>query len=225
MIWKAEPAESCTRDAVREHLCHHLGEHIGGRITHPGVLEDVAAVLATAWQQDFNGLPLPPGSIFLMAARTMWGVGEVEAARALTYAMTPEAEEADVLLGLVKAGGPSLSACVGIGGGMVRPSRSAVSGDGPCWTLNLTCLSSSAGDLAELALPARVNRILTRTAEIWDETGGTGVLGISRPLAPGRVHLNRLFREEIPGICRRILERIQPERGWHRIPAICRLEL
>ena len=225
MIWSVESDPSPVRDAVREHLRGQLQGDVGGRITHPSILDDVAAVVATAWQEDFRGTALPPGALSLMAVRTMWEVGEVDAARALMDGMTRQVDEAERLWELVEAGGPTLLACVGLGAGILRPSRTAIGGDSPCWTLDVTCLTSSAGHLAELDLPARLRHILARTAEIWDRAAGGGVLTIARPSRQASAHLARLIRDEVPGVCRLIFQRIQADRGWGRCPAVYRQAL
>jgi hypothetical protein len=225
MIWRADTTGGCCPDAVREHLRGQLMDQVGGRLSNPTLLDDVAAALAATWRNDLQGIALPPDSLLLMAARTLWRVGEPDAARALTDGVAGEVDASRRLLELVEAGGPTLSACIGLGSRVLRPARMAAAGGGPCWTLDLAGLTTPSGELAELGVPVRVRRILTRTAEIWDRTDGGGVLGIARPPPRAASHLARLIRREIPDLCRLVLERLQADRGWIRCPSVCRLGL
>ena len=71
-----------------------------------------------------------------------------------------------------------MEACLCLGAGLLRPSRSALGGNRPCWKLDPFCLAARAGDLAELSLPARLRQLLVRTAEVWDGADGDGLLPV-----------------------------------------------
>ena len=219
MIWVEETVSVREGAAMQVYLRKEL-ESAADYVMHRELLDEVARGLAAAWINEFRGMPLPSATLSLLASRILWRIGEEDAAQTMLFKVAEEEGVAQSLLEVVKSGGPSISACFSLGAGIVQPSATALDRLRPIWVLNLARLIAAAGPLVEFGLLKRIRVVLKQVAGVWDDSLGCGALGI--PQIPGETlsHSVRVVREEVPGWCRAILDRIQVERGWKTRPEV-----
>ena len=219
MIWIEDDVAVRDGEAIQVYLRKEL-ESAADCVVHCELLEEVAIGLAVAWTNEFRGMPLPSVTLSLLASRILWRIGEEDAAQAMLLSVAERKGVALSLLEVVKSGGLSIPACFCLGAGIVRPSASALDRMRPVWILNLPRLIVAAGPLVEFGLLKRIRVALEQVAEVWDESSGCGVLGIPRIPGEALSHLVYVGREEVPGWCRAMLNRIQVERGWKTCPEV-----
>ena len=117
------------------------------------------------------------------------------------------------------------------GGGLVRRSRSSVTG-GDIWILDLRRLAVKKNERLDIILLTCLIGILDSLAWVWQETNGRGVLGLKnlRQLAAAMAGENagnrrvRLVSEEIKSLCRRKLEGIGRSRRWKKRPLVMEMD-
>ena len=120
-----------------------------------------------------------------------------------------------------------------LGSGLVRPSEWEVSQEKDVWTLDLRQMTLPAGAQMELTLFKCLTGVLEAVADIWDATGGKGVLGLRHVCAtawafagsPCRKRKALALAEEIKALCRHKLENMGSDREWSDVPEIMNLDV
>jgi len=119
------------------------------------------------------------------------------------------------------------------GSGIVRPAVWEAVGQAMIWVVDLKQITLSTDACLELVFFEGLRIVIEAIAEVWDESGGSGVLGLRHVslaaaglVGPGgsRKTLAAVARE-IKTVCRQILEHVAGERGWNTTPLVMNLDL
>ena len=118
------------------------------------------------------------------------------------------------------------------GSGMVRPSEWLVTGDEAIWVLNLKDIALREDASLELVFFKGVQIVLESIADVWDSSGGDGILGLKHVCvaassllgAPRNSKAVARLCDEIRGICAGKLQQIGRDRGWHSEPFVLNLD-
>jgi hypothetical protein len=183
-----------------------VAAHIADELAACGGMEDHAADLAYAvtcfLQDDLAEESVSGPALHQLVAQALSAVGEPHAARRVFLH----------------------------GAGLVRPSEWTVTGRDAAWILDLRQMTVYADVSIELVLFRCLNSVVDSMADVWDETGGEGVLGLKHvaaaagACASGSTAGTRNLAEEIKDICRGRLHRLRAARGWTHVPRVMNME-
>ncbi len=207
MIWIPKNRDEDRRSALIAHLAGSIAESsIEGLCSDPEQATELAAAIATFLEQQTGSEQgVDAGYLILLAMQAMTSVGDADAARRLMV----------------------------FGSGLVRPAEWEVTGGGDVWTLDLRRMMLSDDVPMELLFFNTLGMIIDAVAEVWDATGGEGVLGLrhvydSAVALLGESHSPQGLRsiaQEIQDTCRLRLDRAHRERGWQSVPAVMNLDI
>ncbi len=115
---------------------------------------------------------------------------------------------------------------------IVRASHWAVVGDAPVVALDLARLFEGETAGMELMIQHAVGRVLTSLEHIWDESNGSGFLGLRNTSAvashtlqrPEKDHRSRALASDIRDYCESALLAAASRRGWGDTPGILDLD-
>jgi hypothetical protein len=206
MIWRADSDESRYERAVR-HVEHELVRTCGERLNlDPAALRELASSVVSVVGSDGASLSADSGALVVLASKALHSIGERDAARRLVV----------------------------LGGGLVSPSVWEVTGQDTVWVLDLEKMSLQEGASLELVLFGILQAVIQAVADVWDESGGEGTLGLRNVNGTARVILGRRrgnkqalrrMAEEISGWCEARLERVAHDRGWQTVPRVMDMDL
>ena len=118
------------------------------------------------------------------------------------------------------------------GSGMVRPAEWVVTGNDKVWELDLKRMTVRQDDRLELTFFNGLMTVLDAIADVWDETGGQGVLGLRHVCAAADSFLGKLHTSgrlsmtaEIIARCQHKLSNMARQRGWPTTPRVMSLDL
>ena len=203
MIWAVEDAVAQGRDEAVDAIMDELRE-LCGQVMPVGEakLEEVTIAIEEALNEQSEECFLDSGRVLALASQALSAIGEDQAARRLYL----------------------------FGSGMVRPGEWNVAGDQTLWVLDLKPLAIRGCDLLEMHVFATLGRILEAVADVWDDSDGRGVLGLTNVLdAPASTlaeeAARRRLTKEIMTVCADKLRRIGELKGWSDAPAVMDLDL
>lgn len=118
------------------------------------------------------------------------------------------------------------------GSGMVKPAEWVITGEHQLWILDLKQISLGEKAQLELLFFNSLVMILDAMADVWDESSGSGGLGLRHVCRSieglldigSRSRRARSLADEIIGICRSKLDKLKNERGWLRAPDVINLD-
>jgi len=118
------------------------------------------------------------------------------------------------------------------GTGLMRPSEWEVTGERAVWALDLREITVRDDAPLELLFFGSLSIILESIADVWDETGGRGVLGLRHVCMAASALLGKKgtrrelsqLSEEIKETCRGKLSQIQQQRAWEMTPEVLNLD-
>ena len=119
------------------------------------------------------------------------------------------------------------------GTGMLRPASWEVSGEKDMWILDLKEMTVRADASIELVFFAGLNMVIDSVSDLWDPTGGAGVLGLRHVCETARALLGDNCRkraandlgDEIIDACSVRLEKAAAARSWIECPDVINLDL
>lgn len=118
------------------------------------------------------------------------------------------------------------------GTGLVSPALWEISLGASMWVLDMRRLTLAAGAPLELTLFRCLEVVVAATAEIWDASGGEGVLGLRHVCRAAAELLHRSPRsedarrlaDELRALAAAQLETLRAARGWRRAPEVVNLD-
>jgi len=210
MIWTESISRAGSADALESYLRHEIRNTLP---SETDLADEVARGVAAYWREQLDREMVPTDYIAHMIASALRGVGETEAAARVAGSNNDP--------WLVRH--PSLSLWRYLASRICRPWVWA--GDEPMWVLDLTRLAGLDPDILELAWFPVLRILLTGMAELWDETGGRGALGLrSRPPAGRGGKTQQGWRNEVVRFGEAVLARLGPARNWQRLPRLVLLD-
>ena len=166
----------------------------------------------------------------LLLSRALWCLGEKDLARTLVDRQQLDAKQADLFLSSPEGAAVSVDAWSLMDSRLVRPSEWAVENQSTVWVLDFARIKMEPQDFVELVFLQGLRILLERTAEIWDATGGQGVLGLKglrewlavrKKAGPRSV---RGSMEEIGAFCRDVMTKNRAKRAWATCPRVITLD-
>lgn len=212
MIWSEQVIADDSREALCRHLVSEIAVAYGDSV--PEHVAEVAQAVAAYCTQHRGEFAVSSEYIAFLVSRALRAVGHEPAVDPFdggraTPALATAAQFRDVPPALWSVFASRL----------VRPSRWLVDKGRVIWVLDLSRFRSDADLCLELAFHQAIRSILTAVAEIWDQTVGSGILGLRGVSACGRPVA------EVQALCRDLLERIGAERGWVFGPQVLNLDV
>jgi hypothetical protein len=118
------------------------------------------------------------------------------------------------------------------GTGLVRPAQWEVTGHEKMWVVDLRSFTVRNGGNLEMVLFGSLMIVLDATAEVWDSTGGQGVLGLRHVCATASALAGvgaepravAGLADEIRDVCAMKLRQIGRGRSWHGVPRVMNLD-
>ena len=208
MIYYPSIPENSPSDPLIEHLAAQMASWCGEEgLVGSGQVDELACAVARFVEGEAPSDAVDSGYLVMLASRALSAIGENQAAqRMLLY-----------------------------GTGLVRPSHWEVTGGDAMWVLDLKEMTVLSDTCLEMVFFNCLVLILDSIAEVWDETGGSGVLGLRHVLAAARGlsgtgadggrERSRSLSEEIKRVCARKLEMLGQQRQWITQPVIMDLDL
>ena len=209
MIWSEQPVSEDSREALCRHLVLEIAAAYGDAA--PDHLEEVAqavAAYATERQKEFA---VSSEYMTFLVSRALRAIGEGRDVG--SFRGSPAVEVAAQFRDVPPALWSAFSSR------LVRPSRWLVDDGKVIWVLDLSRLRLDAELGLELAFHQAIRSILYAVAEIWDQTAGTGVLGLRGVVQSGH------SVSDVQTLCRDLLQRIGSERGWVFEPQVLNLDV
>jgi len=119
------------------------------------------------------------------------------------------------------------------GTGLVRPSEWEVTGEEAVWVLDLRQITLRQEVQLELVFFQCLRFILDSLAEVWDSTGGAGILGLRHVSSTAKVILGgkkspaevETMGTEVKKAVRESLEQIRQARKWMTSPYVMDLDI
>ncbi len=118
------------------------------------------------------------------------------------------------------------------GSGMVKPAEWVITGEHQLWILDLKQITLGDRAPLELLFFNSLVMILDAMADVWDDSAGSGGLGLRHVCRSieglldigRRSRRARMLSDEIIDICRIKLDKLKSERGWERAPDVINLD-
>jgi len=172
----------------------------------PGQAEELAAAVSAFLEEhELTDSFIDAGYLVMLASKAMSSIGQERAALRLVV----------------------------FGSGMVRPSEWEVTGGSEVWTLDLKQMTVADATSLELVVFNTLNIVLDAITDVWDASGGKGVLGLRHvcDTAAALLGVSRNSKSvadlsnEIVRVCGLKLEQAGRLRGWETFPQVMNLDL
>ena len=168
-------------------------------------VEELARAVERFLEQEGNRGVVDSTRLVLLASRALSSIGEERTARRFVL----------------------------FGTGLVRPSEWEVTYGEEMWVLDLKQMTVRDDAALELLFFAGLRVILESVADVWDESGGSGVLGLRHVCAAASAVMGDsgdrekvlALSAEIKDLCGRKLRQVGRERGWKDVPQLMNLDM
>ena len=215
MIWSEQVHTGDSREALWRHLVSEIAAAYGHSAPeHTGEIAQAVAAYCAQWQDEFM---LSSEYMAMLVSRALRAVGEETAAQYFGDGRSSLVMES---MSRFRNVPPALWSV--FASRLIRPSRWLVSHGRVIWTLDLSRFRLDADLDLELAFHQAIRAILYAVAEIWDESAGAGILGLSGIRRPTSKNKSAI---DVKTLCRDLLERIKAERGWTVLPQVLSLDV
>lgn len=167
-------------------------------------IRELARAVAVFVEREYGAAVADPRSLMLLASRALASIGEKQVARRLLV----------------------------FGTGLVKPAEWEISGEESMWVLDLRQMTVLSGCELEIVFFRCLDLVIDSIAEVWDGTGGGGVLGLCHVTQSAASLLaDKSPKRDISGLvsemksaCRQKLGQIKSKRGWTDIPFVMDLD-
>jgi len=212
MIWSEKATDADSREAFCRHLVSEIAAAYGDAA--PAHIDEVAKAVAAYCARHRGEFSASSEYVAFLVSRALSAVGEHHAARAFSGERPSPAVETAARFRDVP---PALWNV--FASRLIRPSRWLVDGGKVIWVLDLSRFRVDADFGLELAFHQAIRSILQAVSEIWDQTSGSGILGLRGTVKCGR------SPAEVQTLCRELLKRIGEERKWQSAPRVVSLDV
>lgn len=204
MIWNAQEVTETSKGLVLSRIMSEIRAVCGDEDVHPDEIEEIARSVAMFLERQHLPYCVESKYLVLLASRALSSLGERKLARRLLV----------------------------FGTGLVTSSEWIVTGQDAMLVLDLKRLTVRDSDCMELLLFELLTTVVEAVADVWDESGGRGVMGLrsvcwtsARLLGcRGKSRHARRLAEEIKTFCARKLDGIGQARGWKSSPLVMNLD-
>ena len=215
MIWSERVDAGDSREALWRHLVSEIAAAYGDSAPeHTGEIAQAVAAYCARWQDESM---LSSEYIAMLISRALRAAGEEKAAQYFGDGRSSPVTES---MSQFRDVPPALWSV--FASRLIRPSRWLVSQGRVIWTLDLSRFRLDADLNLELAFHQAIRAILYAVAEIWDESAGAGILGLSGIKRQTSKNTSAI---DVKTLCRDLLERIKTERGWIALPQVLSLDV
>ncbi len=229
MIWRSGELLQKDQDA----LCDYLAGQIAAASTSfsPSQAREIARGVTAYCSGFMTEQGVSSDYMALLLSRALWCLGEKDLAMTLVDRQQLDSRQAGLFLSSPEGGAVSVDAWNLMDSRLVRPSEWAVENQSTVWVLDFARIKMEPQDFVELVFLQGLRILLERTAEIWDATGGQGVLGLKglrdwlvvrKKAGPRSV---RGLMEEIGAFCRDVMMKNQAKRAWADCPRVINLDI
>lgn len=206
MIWNPDIDGDAELSPVVSHITAEISDLCGDDLMlESDKVEELAKAVESFLQQQNESAAADSRYMIMLASKALSSIGEGSAGRRLLV----------------------------FGTGLVKPSEWEVTGEDAVWVLDLKEMMISEKAPLELIFFNSLGIVIESIAEIWDKSGGRGVLGLKNvfPVALAFLgcggngkNLDRLG-EEIKAVCEQKLEQLKGERKWKQAPRVMSLDI
>jgi len=134
------------------------------------------------------------------------------------------------VLGSIGKDGPARKLFI-LGSGMLKPAEWEISRGESMWVLDLKTVTLKVDSSLEILFFCSLNVVLDSIVDLWDESGGFGVLGLKNVYSAARAMLGSpdenktaAFLDEIRDLCESKLQQHARTRKWQTVPDVLSLD-
>jgi len=206
MIWNTSSRFDDGKSPVVSQITAEIAEICADDLAmDPARIEELAKAVESFIELEHNGEYADSRYIVMLASRALSSIGESAAGRRLLV----------------------------FGTGLVKPSEWVVTGTDAMWILDLKEMVINESSPLELVFFGSLLIVIESVAEIWDKTGGNGVLGLKNVLVTAEAFLGAggdakkavLMGSEIKLACENKLEQLSRDRKWEYVPRVMNLDI
>lgn len=233
MIW------NYTNEPPADPLVKHIqAELTDAGITHTGAVGETArhaaAEAVAAFLRHEGRTTVASEYLLMLTARALWAVGDEYAARRLVDSVGRTLDFSRHYADAACTAGVTLDEwAFFFTSRAVRPAKFPSLGGDTLWVLDMAKLVSSPAPGLEMGVLRAIQAALARLADIWEDTDGNGLLGLSRLhqasglilAAPPTARKSRRLAKELTKYCWSCLEVLRMRHGWTRQPGLVCLDL
>ncbi len=203
MIWNPQNEVPERPSAVVSHIAAEVDAVCGDMLGETGAVEEIARAVELYLEELGDGV-VDRSHLVMLASHALSSLGEGKTAHRLLL----------------------------FGTGFVRPSEWEVTGGEAMWVVDLKQIAVRQDTALELIFFNCLNMVLDSVAEVWDGTGGSGVLGLRHVSVAASSLLNTdnkrdlaCFAREVKAVCLNRLELLREERNWSSTPVVMDLDI
>ena len=206
MIWNPNNRFTTEKSQLVSHITAEIEEVCGDDLEmDKSKIEELAKAVESFLENEHDGAIADSKYIVMLASRALSSIGEGAAGRRLLV----------------------------FGTGLVKPSEWEVTGEDSLLVLDLKEMMVRENSPLELIFFSSLGMVLESIADVWDKTGGRGILGLKNVFATGLallgsecdVHRVEKLGEEIKAACEQKLGRLCAERKWVHVPRVMNLDI
>ena len=231
------PSSADTREILRAHLEQLLCDTAQGAPLDPAAAEAVTAAVIQYLADQHLAPPLPDDYLHLLIYRALRTLNQNDAARAWAAVHLPEPTGLPVFDPDIWPGPVPLLVWQLFASRLVRPARTLTAEGKILWTLDFRRLRQEQAGWLEITLLPGLRALLEQLAPAWDDSSGTGLLGLRglyavgfaptplrRKKAKSHSRYAPLDAAAIRSFCLRVLATFQAARAWQRLPEVIYLD-
>lgn len=203
MIWNPDSDVVRHPSAVVSQIASEVDAVCGDVLGGAGSVEEVARAVEL-YLEEYGSGAVDSTCLVMLASQALSNLGEGKAAHRLLL----------------------------FGTGLVRPSEWEVTGGEAMWVVDLKQVTMRQDAPLELIFFNCLNLVLDAIAEVWDGSGGSGILGLRHVSAAASALLNTskkrdlaAFAKEIKAACVCRLEQLGGQRNWSSTPVVMDLDV
>jgi hypothetical protein len=234
---KVIPSSDEVRETLRVHLESLLRESAQSTPLEPAAAEAVTAAVSQYLADQRLSPPLPDDYLHMMIYRALRTLHQDEAATQWAADHLPDSGPLPVFDPEIWPGPVPLLVWQLFASKLVRPARTITAEGKILWTLDFRRLRQEEAGWLEITLLPGLRALLEQLAPAWDDTAGSGLLGLRGLYAAGFAPTPRRRRKSrshsayapldaaaIRSFCLRVFSNLQTARNWEHSPDVLYLD-